>query len=92
MLNGLVPSAGLRPPGGRTCGRALAVWIATRPALHDLFDVVGVAAAVVAVVHADDGDAARFRLRDGDLRATIGGDVADLVAAIDQTRTPASRV
>ena len=84
MLNGLVPSAGLRPPGGSTCGLALAVWIATRPCAHDLLDVIRVAPAVVAVVHADDGDAARLRLGDGDLRAAIRRDIADLVAAIDQ--------
>ena len=84
MLNGLVPSAGRRPPGGSTCGLALAVWIATSPARTICSTIIRVAPAVVAVVHADDGDAAGLRLGDGDLRAAIRRDVADLVAAIDQ--------
>ena len=32
MQNGLVPSTGVRPPGGSTCGLALHKWIATNPA------------------------------------------------------------
>src|SRR5580692_7531002 len=52
---------------------------------HDVFDEIRIAAAVVAVVYTHDGDAAGFRLGDGDLGASIGGDVADLVAAIDES-------
>src|SRR3954452_594886 len=54
--------------------------------LDDAFEIIGVAAAEIAVVDADRGDAALFRLGDRDLGAAIDRDIADIVAAIDQRR------
>ena len=54
--------------------------------LDDAFEVIGVAAAEIAVVDADRRDAALFCLGDSDLGAAIDRDIADIVAAIDQRR------
>jgi hypothetical protein len=55
-----------------------------QPLAHDLLDEVGVAAAEVAVVGPDRRHAAVPRLADCDFRGAVGGDVADVVAAVEQ--------
>ena len=84
MLNGLVPERRLASAGRQHVRSGARGVDRDQAGAHDLLHIIGVAAAVVAVVHADDCDAARLRLRDGELRAAIRGDVADIVAAIDQ--------
>ncbi len=52
--------------------------------VDDAFEVIGIAPAEIAVVDADGGDPALFRLGDRDFGAAIDGDIADIVAAIDE--------
>jgi len=52
--------------------------------IDDAFEVIGVAPAEIAVVDADRGDPGLFRLGNRDLGAAIDGDIANVVAAIDE--------
>ena len=57
---------------------------ADKPGIDDAFEVIGVAPAEIAVVDADRRDPGLFRLGNCDLGAAIDGDIADVVAAIDE--------
>ena len=52
--------------------------------IDDAFEVIGVAPAEIAVVDVDRRDPGLFRLGNRDFGAAIDGDIADIVAAIEE--------
>ena len=54
--------------------------------LDDFLDEVGIAAAVITVVNANGRHTRGLGLFDRHFSAAIGGDIADIVAAVDQRR------
>jgi len=58
---------------------------ADKSGIDDAFEVIGVASAEIAIVDADRRDPGLFRLGNRDFGAAIDGDIADIVAAIDES-------
>ena len=57
---------------------------ADKSGINDAFEVIGVAPAEIAVVDADCREPGVFRLGNRDFGAAIDGDIADIVAAVDE--------
>ena len=57
---------------------------ADKSRIDDAFEVIGVAPAEIAVVDADGRDPGLFCLGNRDFGAAINGDIADIVAAVDE--------
>ncbi len=70
--------------GHRKVRRATGGVQADKSGIDDAFEVIGVAPAQIAVVDADGRDPGLFRLGNRDFGAAIDGDIADIVAAIDE--------